>query len=394
MPSSLSLRKKILFSLICLFFFASILETVATTAAWFSWWDTSFWLFEDSGKTIRFDPVRGHFLSRTPSRYLRMTNGRLEYVGTARGNSQGFADRDDFGPRRSVPGRRRFAVFGDSFTEAQFLGQNWPDRVEDLAKDRGEPIELLNLATSGGGLANWWSILTRLVAAEDYEVDGVIFAVFASDLHRKFSAWDHRDGGHPLFGRAPTWDPEAYPSTFDQSRRFLEVHPSYILSPEEFERSLQGRWPPAIPRRVRPFFLTQIWRTLRYGRGSEESPKEDEEDGEDRSRARLISDIDRVLTERHLPALVVHIPDRPSLLSSDPGAWQKQEAEAFAKAIGARFLDGGQIFAGLKPAEIRALFLPYDGHWNQAGSNQFADFMLRNLDRLSTRRTSEAGRPE
>jgi hypothetical protein len=82
------------------------------------------------------------------------------------------------------------------------------------------------------------------------------------------------------------------------------------------------------------------------------------------------------------------------LLSSDRGAWQKQEAEVFAKAIGARFLDGGQIFAGLKPAEIRALFLPYDGHWNQAGSNRFADFMLRNLDRPPASRTPETGRPE
>ena len=389
MSSPLSLRKKILFSLTCLLFFALILEAVATTAAWFSWWDTSFWLFEDSGRTIRFDPVRGHFLTRTPSRFLRMTNGRLEYVGTARGNSQGFADRDDFEPGRSVTGRPRFAVFGDSFTEAQYLGQNWPDRVENLARERGEPVELLNLATSGGGLANWWSILTRLVSAEKYEIDGVIFAVFAGDLRRKFSAWDHRQGEHPLFGRAPGWDPATYPSTFEQARAFLEVHPSYILSPEDFERSLQGRWPRAVPRRVRPFFLTQVWRTLRYGRGVEESG--DGEGGEDPSRARLISEIGRVLADRRLPAMVVHIPDRPSLLKSDPGAWQKREAEDFARAIGATFLDGGRIFAGLNPDEIRALFLPYDGHWNQAGSNRFADFMLRNLDRLSTRRTSETG---
>ncbi len=201
MPATLSLKKKLLFSSFVFLIFYGLIECVATTVAWYSWWDTSFWLYEDSGRTWRFDPIRGHRLSRTPSRFLRSTNGRLEYVGTARGNSQGFPDRDDFGPKRPVEGRRRIAVFGDSFTEAQYLGQNWPDRAEDLARGRGEPVELLSMAISGGGLAYWWSILARLVDAEDYELDGVIFDVFAGDLRRKFTVWDHREADHPLLGR-------------------------------------------------------------------------------------------------------------------------------------------------------------------------------------------------
>jgi hypothetical protein len=147
----LSLKKKLTFAFATFFCFYVVLEVIASTVAWVSWWDTSLWLFEDSGRTLRFDPIHGYRLTGTPSRFLRKTNGLLEYVGTVRGNSEGFADRDDFGPKRSRAGVPRIAVFGDSFTAGQNLGQNWPDRAEDVARERGRPVELLNFAVSGGG---------------------------------------------------------------------------------------------------------------------------------------------------------------------------------------------------------------------------------------------------
>ena len=82
---------------------------------------------------------------------------------------------------------------------------------------------------------------------------------------------------------------------------------------------------------------------------------------------------------------MVHIPDRSSLLDpSRAPSWPRRESEDFARALGAAFLDGGDAFAGLRPSEIRALFLPHDGHWNQAGSDRFAAFLLGNLDRFPT----------
>ena len=103
MPRRLSLKKRIIFTCLIVFTFYLILETLASTAAWLAWRDTSFWLFEDSGRTWQFDPVRGYRLTSTPSRFLRATDGRFEYVGVARGNAQGFADRDDFTPKRTRP---------------------------------------------------------------------------------------------------------------------------------------------------------------------------------------------------------------------------------------------------------------------------------------------------
>ena len=382
MPRSLSLKKRLIFSSVVLFTFYAVLETLATTAAWLTWRDTSFWLFEDSGRTWRFDPVRGYRLTSTPSRFLRATDGRFEYVGVARGNAQGFADRDDFTAKRGRGGIKRIAVFGDSFTAEEHLGQNWPDRAEDLARDRGEPVELLNFAVSGAGLANWWSVLTRLVAADDYELDGVVFAVFGGDLRRKFTVWDHRDSDHPLFGRAPAWDPSTYPKTLDEARPFLRPHPGHILSREAFERTLQGHWPRAEPRRLRPVpphprppgLPARPGRRATRGR---RRPRPHARPPRRRHRA----------CPRRPPSPGPGGPHPRPIEPPRPGprpSWPRGESEDFARALGAAFLDGADAFAGLRPSEVRAEFLPHDGHWNQSGSDRFAGFLLPHLDRLAT----------
>src|SRR5262245_34356320 len=121
MSSTLSLRKRIAFTFVVLFITYILAELAVSTVGWLSWWDTSFWLFEDSGRTFQFDSIRGCRLTTTPSRFLRRTNGMLECVGTARGNSEGFADRDEFGPKRTKIGVPRIAVFGDSFTAGEYL---------------------------------------------------------------------------------------------------------------------------------------------------------------------------------------------------------------------------------------------------------------------------------
>src|SRR5947209_1950318 len=113
MMPKLTRKKRLLFTAILIGTAYLIGEGIATTIGWFGWWDQSFAITEDTGKTIFFDPVRGYRLTRTPARTARITDGRIEYVGAYRGNNQGFPDRDDFGPKRDKSYRLRFAVLGD-----------------------------------------------------------------------------------------------------------------------------------------------------------------------------------------------------------------------------------------------------------------------------------------
>jgi hypothetical protein len=170
-----------------------------------------YWIYEDSGRTIRFDPIRGYRLSSTPSRFARISHGEVEYVGHIRGNNQGFPDRDDFHPRRERADGARLAVMGDSFTSAQFIEMNWPDRVEERIAASGGRITLMNFAVDGAGLANWWSILRGIIEPEAYELDGIIFACYWGDLRRPFTFADHTVGTRANLTRLRTDDPKVRP---------------------------------------------------------------------------------------------------------------------------------------------------------------------------------------
>jgi hypothetical protein len=370
-----------------------VIETVASTWAWCSWWDQSFGMTEDIHDTFVFDPVRGFRLTRTPARTARITNGHIEYVGAFRGNNQGFPDRDDFGPSRPAGGGLRLAVLGDSFSHAHYLSENWPDHAEDLTRERGEPVQLLNLSLSYVGLANWWSILTKVVDAEDYDIDGVIFAVWETNLLRSFTTCSTPEAGPErstfLFGRCRTWDPATWPKTAEEARRFRDENMrQYLLPREEFERVLQGKWPAPAPRHFRPIILTGIWRFVRgLVRHTSEVPAGETPGAFEPGRARMVEDMRRYLARRGIPALVIHIPSRETILAPDASSrLHFEKSQEFAKELGATFLDGGQAFAGLNAREIRALFYPHDGHWNQAGSDRFAEFVVGHLESFRTRK--------
>ena len=131
-----------------------------------------------------FDPASGFRLSHVPFRWInRRPSGEIQSVGVVRGNNLGFRDFSDFQPTRSNPSVRRVAVLGDSMTAGLYMPTDWPQRVEELSARRGRPIEVLNFAVDGGGVMNWWSIITHIIAKENYQLDDCLFAVCHVDPH-------------------------------------------------------------------------------------------------------------------------------------------------------------------------------------------------------------------
>lgn len=334
-------------------------------------------VYENAGRTLRFDPIRGIRLEPVTSRYARITNGTLEYIGHARGNNNGFPDRDDFAPERSTAGNRRLAVFGDSFTAGQFLKVNWPDRVEDITRGSSAPWQLLNFAVDGGGLGNWWSVLTRIVQAEKYQVDGVVFAVFSGDLRRGFSITEYQGYTHPMFARVPSWNPQRFPRTPEEAAVFYEPWVATIVTEPRFDAFLAGQWR---PRPSVPFVANLLWQDLlrpAFKRTELSLRGVVEIDSEWRAR---IEDIHRSLVSMNVPALVVYIPTREDLIAHGASVAIEQDAVDFARWIGAAIVNGATAFADRTPAQIRADWLPYDGHWGQGGSDRFAAFMAGTVD--------------
>ena len=365
------IAKKLFFaSLVGLFTFA-LVEIVASTLQVIVGPSTNtFWVFEESGRTFHFDPIRGYRLTPLPSRVARVTKGQVEYVGVYQGNEQGFPDKDDFTVARPDDVQRRFLVFGDSFTAAQFNHRNWPDYIEARTDDRWQ---LFNFSTDGAGLANWWSNYVNIVEAEGYEYDDVIFAVFAGDLRRSFSLSEHRGYDRHMFGRVPSWEPSALPQTDAQARRYLRPSGGYILTAEEFAAALRDKRLQPSRRGLEHLWLaSQVDRLLRTVlTPAERGPPGDLQPGQ----LALIADFRERLEQRNVRPLVVHIPTRGEVLHGAPNPW-KAETRAFAELLGAEFVDGSQAFAGVSPLVLQKEWFPYDGHWAQGGSDRFANYLL------------------
>jgi hypothetical protein len=340
----------------------------------------SLWVYEESHRTIHFDPVSGKRVMPIGARWARITKGTVEYVGLLKGNNEGFSDRDDFAVKRSQSKKRRFAVFGDSFSTAQYIQKNWPDFVEDTTRAREPPLELLNFAIDGGGLANWWSILTKIVERERYEIDGVIFAVLDGDLYRGFYVEEHHGTSRPLSARIPTWDPRFFPKTLKEARPYLYELDGYIVSAAKFDAALCGKW---TPKRL-PLAgiawgrFARRWEKIvdRLRAGLTKTAEDHLRAGlTETARVALIQDMRRSLNSLKVPVLVVSVPHREELLRDGDSIQVPAATRQFAELLRAKLVNGGRAFQGLTAAAIRADWLPYDGHWGQGGSDRFGRFM-------------------
>ncbi len=337
-----------------------------------------YWEHTGNGPTMEFDSIRGYRLTGNPCRMVCMgTNGELEAVATVRGNNEGFPDRDDFTPGRGDRQRKRLAVFGDSFTAGLYLERSWPDAVEDLARRTDRPLELMNFSVFAGGLVNWWSVLTGVIEAKDYELDGIVFAVFRGDLRRGFTVADDRSyfnapGGYACMavGRIPI-ESLRMPGTLQEARPFFApVFDAPIVKTAVLDRILKER--PRTQRSLQPVLSRLCWHGINRLFGTTDLAIPDEVTDPTKFPShirRRLEDIRNYLKSHQLRALVIDVPSRDRLLDRlSPSG----ESRAFAEFIGADFVDGGEAFAGLSAAEIRDHWLRYDGHWAQPGSDRFA----------------------
>ena len=88
---------------------------------------------------------------------------------------------------------------------------------------------------------------------------------------------------------------------------------------------------------------------------------------------------------------MVYIPTRNAVLQSKPEQRYEDEVKSFARALEARYIDGGEAFSSLSAEQRRECWLAYDAHWGQVGSNRFAEFIADHLlDFISQADTAEA----
>lgn len=354
-------------------------------------------LYVSKSPVAVFDPVRGYRRLGDENRIIRVVKDTLVFDQVYRMNNEQFISAIDYRHRREEGRVFRFAVFGDSFTDADYLPNPWVDRLNarfsELDIPGAERLEFYSFSVNGAGLSNWHSILFNEVAPA-YDLDGIIIASYGDDFARQFSIL-HYEENDSFTGRFNT-RPESEAEFRADFRPKLSPHYAKVWSEGEMDAlvaSLQTGWKwrtPELQWRLIPFVSQQL-RVLQTA----ETPANPQRNAVGANQERLfsiaeieasygqdqISQLWEMITfskEREIPLIMAAVPSRDGLIS-----WLSREGQRLTshqteiKSIATHFdlmyFDGYAAFSGLEPDAIqREHWLTYDGHWNQSGSDRFA----------------------
>lgn len=328
----------------------------------------------DTGKPVSFNSVTGYSISQTTTPFAQFSENKVVYVSEFQGNSDGFLDSCEFTRQRTEPGEIRVGVFGDSFTSAPYLMTNFTERCEDLFLRDGRNLNLMNFGVDGSGIATWWSIVTRYLKKENFELDLLIFAVYGDDLDRSFHMRDTYsgyiwNGYEPILHEMP-WDIEKWPKSPDEARNRM-YRDAMLVTQERFNQAVsEKRFLP-----VRPYLAKFIRTTFQYMQliFHLSLAKKDQNEA---VKLRMWDDIAKYADEMNIPVIVVRIPDE--FLLQNPS--ESPDIVKFANHIGASYWDGVEAFPKVNaPDGYSKYFLYNDNHWNQQGSDLFAGYLFQEL---------------
>jgi hypothetical protein len=268
-------------------------------------------------------------------------------------------------------------------TAGLYMPVDWPKRVEEIAAQRGRPIDVLNFATDGGGVMNWWCIIKHIIAKENYDLDDCLFAVCCDDLSRGlFIRHDEIDGTihKPWFGRVKGISQSALPLTLKEAQKHafpIGDDPGYPSS--TIDALMSGQDVPGL-QSSNSRLLKVALLALVIHRFQPQGLTPDQSAPSEEMLARFKEMYDE-LTRLSVRLWVVQVP-MGSVDSTNEFRFTKGVAKStmqFSEMMMTTPIDGSDAFDGLTDDEIKQHFLDGDPHWNQRGANRFADFIERTM---------------
>lgn len=398
--------KKLGFTVITLIIFYTILELIFYGINCFSVVGVSH--FEGiNKKNIVFDSIRGFRFLPGEARTVLIMNDEIEFDTKFSINNVGVPSRRDY-QKKKRKGVKRYIVFGDSFTQGYFLGTNWPDRLNKTFEK--DSIEFYNFAVDGGGLMNWHNTYFKEIVGQ-YAFDGIIIASYGNNLHRDFWVMypdyekEMMRGGHisPIPSRTEEISGELIHSgaglykTDEQINEALEK-----LIQREFQwKPLDTYFLTFIKQRVKNLFRKTIvekeeekFDTKFLGQVQKKYDFDDfiERYGEEKHQ--LLDTLISHAKAHQKEIILVNIPDIKTVTKSKvevlsdherktPANILVQEMMFLADHFETDYFNGYEIFQGKPKRELPQYWLNQDGHWNEKGSDLFAEKFAEHLSNKS-----------
>jgi hypothetical protein len=332
--------------------------------------------------SARFDSLTC-FRFTKPFRIIKTANRQLIYDQVVQPNKAGFNSVLQYQFAKS---RKRFIVFGDSFTGSIYLDSTWVDKLNSLYPS--DSLEYYNFAQDGIGIGNWRHIFFNEVVPQ-YQFDAVVIAVFGNDLDRA-RQFMSQDGQYTYMGDIPRYDissdsfnrllPKFYKEQNIISNAVADSMISVDLSAKKpfglnawFYLKQNGEnivYNHFLSGEMNNFFKTYIysvnnpapvltWQTItnKYGKNLD-----------------YMKEILNYCSLHNKEVIICSVPELYGVSINKSGKMTilQRELKVLSEKYGARYFDGYGAFARYGDSTLQQCFLPFDGHFSKTGAQTFA----------------------
>lgn len=326
------------------------------------------------------DSIRGYRWQADSIRYFKHRMGELVFENTFSPNEQGWIMHQDYAYHKADSSTRRWMLFGNSFSAGIMLSENMPNRIQQHFDDThpDSKSELYSFSLEGIGLMNWHSTFNKEVIPQ-YEFDGVILCVYEDNLYRGFTVMQMKEGdcfivrtdsadwhhGTPDFSAESSYDNSNFYYPDQRITDFIKQPPKPFKWPLKNLIFSLFKTRPQLPSYTKEAAPTM--EGLRHKLGHR--------------KFRMLKEMVEWCNEHNKPLILASIPAKQLLLETTPEHknWHQIEMELIAQTYELPYFDGYEVFKNMSSEELDAHWLKYDGHWNQKGSDLFADTFAQYL---------------
>lgn len=345
-----------------------------------------------NGPCADFDTIRGYRWRPGQHRMTKILNNKVIYDQCFTVNQQGFYSRITYAPKKNLPARKRLIVLGDSFTSGEYLEMPLTDKLNALQSPDTNAIEFLSFSVNGGGLRNWHNLFFKEVVPE-YEFDGVILNVFGNDLSRGFFTMHHLpDVGHTgYFDSIPHSLSDYLQNYLPHTQPYAPYLNDSAINNQIAALAIQNHSKLFVPDLyllkaliLLPLIIQQQLKISEFNKAhfsnsDKKLSMEEVTQNLGKSRIKMLEDILNYCTAHGKQLTIVSIPYNQAFAQLKKGKTCNEtvELQTIADHYHIIYFDGMESYASYSQQGFDSCFFPNDIHWNQKGSDIFANSFLK-----------------